>query len=103
MSTLPPPVSRRLTALCCGKAARRSAVACRKILMMNSDRERISTIRRKLRELDVEFDREMRARGFDPAQAENVALPSHLAALYAEREQIKAALEESEGKTDDRD
>jgi len=43
----------------------------------------------------------MRARGFDPGQVENVALPSHLAALYAEREQIKAALEESEGKTDD--
>ena len=55
----------------------------------------------KLRELDAEFDREMRTRGFDPAQAENVALPSHLAALYAEREQIKAQLEESEGKTDD--
>jgi hypothetical protein len=58
-------------------------------------------LNRKLRELDAEFDREMRARGFDPAQAENVALPSHLAALYAEREQIKAQIEESEGKTDD--
>ena len=55
----------------------------------------------KLRAIDAEFDREMRARGFDPGQVENVALPSHLAALYAEREQIKAALEESEGKTDD--
>lgn len=49
----------------------------------------------------MEFEREMRARGFDPAQAENVALPSHLAALYAEREKIKGQLEESEGKTDD--
>ncbi len=55
----------------------------------------------KLRELDAEFDREMRARGFDPAQAENVALPSRLATLYAEREQLKAQIEESEGKTDD--
>ena len=55
----------------------------------------------KLRELDAEFDREMRARGFDPAQADNVALPSHLAALYAEREKIKARIEESEGKNDD--
>ena len=55
----------------------------------------------KLRELDAEFDREMRTRGFDPAQAENVALPSHLAALYAEREKIKAQIEESEGKKDD--
>jgi hypothetical protein len=58
-------------------------------------------LNQRLRELDAEFDREMRARGFDPAQAENVALPSHLAALYAEREQIKAQIEEAEGQTDD--
>lgn len=55
-------------------------------------------LNQKLRALDAEFDREMRARGFDPAQAESVALPSHLAALYAERERIKAELEDSEGK-----
>ncbi len=55
----------------------------------------------QLRGLDAEFDREMRARGFDPAQAENVALPSHLAALYAEREQIKGALEELKREPDD--
>jgi hypothetical protein len=61
----------------------------------------LNHLRRKLRELDAEFEREMRARGFDPLQAENVALPSHLAALYTEREQIKAQLEESEGKTND--
>jgi hypothetical protein len=46
----------------------------------------------KLRSLDAEFDREMRARGFNPEQAENVALPSHLAALYAERESVKEQL-----------
>ena len=55
----------------------------------------------KLRALDAEFDQELLARGFDPAQAENVALPSHLATLYAKREQIKAQLAELEGKTDD--
>ena len=54
-----------------------------------------------LRELDAEFDREMRTRGFDPAQAENVALPSHLAELYAEREKTRAQIEELEGKNDD--
>lgn len=58
-------------------------------------------LKSKLRALDAEFDREMRTRGFDPAQAENVALPSHLAALYAEREKIKAQIEESEGKSHD--
>ena len=56
---------------------------------------------KKLRDLDARFDREMRTRGFDPAQAENMALPSHLATLYAEREQVKAELQELEGKTDD--
>jgi hypothetical protein len=53
-------------------------------------------LKRKLRELDAEFDREMRARGFDPDQAENVALPSHLAALYAERESVKEELNASD-------
>jgi hypothetical protein len=63
----------------------------------------IQRLRVQLRELDAEFEREMRARGFDPAQAENVALPSHLATLYAKREQIKAELRELERKTDDCD
>jgi hypothetical protein len=61
----------------------------------------IQHLRAKLRALDAEFEREMRGRGFDPAQAENVALPSHLAALYAEREQIRAQIEDAEGQTDD--
>jgi hypothetical protein len=60
------------------------------MLTMTSTEE----LNKRLRELDAEFDREMRARGFDPTQAENVALPSHLAALYGEREQIQAELEE---------
>jgi len=71
------------------------------MIVMDDRHQEVAEFRQKLRTIDAEFDREMRARGFDPAQAENVALPSHLAALYAEREQIKAALEESEGKTDD--
>jgi hypothetical protein len=69
--------------------------------VMDDRQQELSDLRERLRRLDVEFDREMRARGFDPAQAENVALPAHLAALYAERDRIKADLEESEGKTDD--
>ena len=58
-------------------------------------------LNQRLRELDAEFDLEMRARGFDPAQAENVALPTHLAAVYAEREQIKAQLERLKGEIND--
>lgn len=71
------------------------------MLMMNSDRQEINVLRFKINALDDEFEREMRARGFDPEQAENVALPSHLAELYAEREQIKAQLAELEGSADD--
>ena len=72
-------------------------VSCRRMRAMSSTDE----LNQRLRTLDAEFDREMRTRGFDPAQAENVALPSHLATLYARREQIRAELRELEGKTDD--
>ena len=71
--------------------------ASRKMFAMSPTDE----LHAKLGALDAEFDQELRARGFDPAQAENVALPSHLATLYAKREQIKAQLAELEGKTDD--
>ena len=82
--------------MCCGEAANdnrgRVRVACRRMLKMSSTDE----LNNKLRSLDAEFDREMRARGFDPEQAENVALPSHLAALYAERERVKEELKASD-------
>ena len=69
--------------------------------VMDDRHQAVSDLRERLREIDADFDREMRARGFDPAQAENVALPSHLAELYTERGQIKAELEPAEDKTDD--
>ena len=56
--------------------------------------ERITKLKKDLRELNARFEREMRARGFDPAQAENVALPTALARLYSEREETRAELEE---------
>ncbi|HMJ27019.1 MAG TPA: hypothetical protein VK475_14370 [Pyrinomonadaceae bacterium] len=61
------------------------------------DEKETHTMREQLRALDAEFDREMRTRGFDPAQQENVALPAHLAELYKQREQIKAELAELTG------
>jgi hypothetical protein len=66
-----------------------------------SPTDEINDLRLRLRELEAEFVRELIARGFDPAQAENVVLPSHLAELYTKREQIKAQLEELEGKSND--
>jgi len=54
----------------------------------------LEDVREKLRDLDERFDRELRARGFDPAQADNVALPTVLARIKAEREEIKTRMEE---------
>ena len=47
----------------------------------------------RLRKVEEDFERQMRERGFEPAQAELVALPGPLAKLYAEREQLRADLE----------
>jgi hypothetical protein len=51
-------------------------------------------IESRLRALQNEFDREMRARGFDPAQAENVALPSALAKLWSKLEELRSQIDE---------
>ena len=71
------------------------------MLVMSPTDIEIQELRAKLHNLDAEFDRAMRVRGFDPAQAENMALPSNLARLYAEREQIRAQLQDLEGESDD--
>jgi len=47
-----------------------------------------------LRELDERFARDMRAHGFDPAQAETTALPGVLAEAYAARAELRAELAE---------
>jgi hypothetical protein len=48
----------------------------------------------KLREINERLRSEMLARGFDPAQADNLALTGPLAKLYTERESLQAELEE---------
>ena len=50
----------------------------------------------RLRKIEERFEHEMRARGFDPAQADNVALPGPLAKLYTEREELRAQLQKDE-------
>jgi hypothetical protein len=47
----------------------------------------------RLGELDARLRREMRARGFDPAQDGNLALTGPLAKLYMERETLREELE----------
>jgi chaperonin cofactor prefoldin len=56
--------------------------------------EVIPQLRQRLSTLDAQFDAEARKRGFDPAQAKNMALPSVLAQLFTERERIEAELAE---------
>lgn len=51
----------------------------------------------KLRALDRELRRELIARGFDPAQDDNLALTAPLAKLYMERENLRAELETLSG------
>jgi len=53
----------------------------------------------QLQQITELFEQQMRARGFDPKQADNVALPTALARLYIERTKILEQLEEIEGRT----
>lgn len=63
-----------------------------------SDRRR--ALEDKLRSIEEIFLREMRQRGFEPDQAENVALPTSLARLYTQREALKTELNEMKGETE---
>jgi predicted nucleic acid-binding Zn-ribbon protein len=54
-----------------------------------------TVLQEKLRAVEEEFEREMLARGFDPAQDDNIALTTPLAKLYAERERLRDELENS--------
>jgi len=52
----------------------------------------------QLREITEQFEQQLRARGFDPQQADNVALPAALARLYIERQELLEKLEEIRGR-----
>jgi hypothetical protein len=60
--------------------------------MSHPDKLEISRLQESLRAVEREFERGMRARGFDPAQDENLALTSSLAKLYEERNDLRARL-----------
>jgi hypothetical protein len=59
---------------------------------------RVLELQARLKSLNENFNREMRARGFEPAQAENVALPAALARLYMERQLLLEELNNLEPK-----
>ena len=52
----------------------------------------------RLLEITEQFEQQMRVRGFDPQQADNVALPAALARLYMERRELLEKLEEIRGR-----
>jgi hypothetical protein len=53
----------------------------------------------KLRDADERLRSEMLARGFDPAQEDNLAFTGQLSRLYIERENLRAELEMLAGTT----
>ena len=61
--------------------------------MSNPEQSKRTQLEEKLRELDQQLRSEMLARGFDPAQTDNLALTAPLARLYMERENLRAEIE----------
>lgn len=66
--------------------------------MDDKTKDRVLELQARLKSLNEDFNREMRVRGFDPAQAENVALPGALARLYMERQLLLEELNNLEPK-----
>ncbi|HEX9423903.1 MAG TPA: hypothetical protein VF899_11710 [Pyrinomonadaceae bacterium] len=61
--------------------------------MSGPEESRQTELAEKLRLVDQQLRNEMIARGFDPAQDDNVALTAPLAKLYMERENLRAEME----------
>ena len=62
--------------------------------MSTDEVDEVSRIREKLRLVTEQFEREMRERGFDPQQAENVPLTASLAKLHFEQTNLRLKLAE---------
>ena len=61
---------------------------------MNEDMaQKLRELELRLREKSAEFDREFRARGFDPAQLENTAITGSLSQIYEEKQVLLSELE----------
>jgi uncharacterized damage-inducible protein DinB len=56
-------------------------------------------LERLLKQLNEKFDRELRARGFDPSQAETIALPGALVTIFIERQLLLEKLSDLHGTT----
>lgn len=65
----------------------------------SSSEEARAQLEQRLRAVDEQLRHELSARGFDPAQDENIALTGPLAKLYMERETLRDELETLNGST----
>jgi hypothetical protein len=65
--------------------------------MPNLEESKLRQVEQKLREVEQQLHSMMLARGFDPAQADNLALTAPLAKLYLERENLRAEIETLSG------
>jgi len=64
----------------------------------SAEESRRKRLKEKLRSVDQQLRSELRARGFDPDQDDNLALTAPLAKLYSEREKLREELESLPGK-----
>ena len=62
--------------------------------MSTDEVEEVGRIREQLKLVTKQFEREMRERGFDPQQAENIPLTPSLARLQLEQANLRAQLAE---------
>lgn len=60
--------------------------------MSTDEAEEVGRIREQLRLITEQFEREMRERGFDPRQAENMPLTPSLASLQLEQTNLRTQL-----------
>lgn len=61
--------------------------------MTKTKESRQAALEEQFRRVDKQLRSEMRARGFDPNQDDNIALTAPLAKLYTERENLRAELD----------
>ena len=62
--------------------------------MSTNEVDEVSRVREQLRLVTEQFERDMRERGFDPQQAENVPLTQSLADLHREQANLRSKLDE---------
>lgn len=62
--------------------------------MSTNEVDEVSRIREQLRLVTEQFERDMRERGFDPQQVENVPLTQSLASLHLEQTNLRSKLAE---------